>query len=433
VTLTATVAAVRPGSGTPTGSVTFQQNGTTLATVNLSNGSATFTTSALPQGSSNLTALYNGDANFQGSNSNTIDQTVNPATNWVLTASPAMPDPQQGLAIPFGTATVSPYDGSLRRLLDIDANQHAACHCGLMYLSNTVNVQPILVATLASDFCAAVPSSLQAQLTWNGVPQGWITLGTSSHNPGDVYYLPLQVTSPITASGIYQWSIEVKATVGNNVYDRTVSGILPVVVNASSPFGAGWSLGGIPSLLLGSAGIAIVDNASGGSRYFSGTGPSCTSPANDQGTLVQNGDSSYTYTAKDQVKTNFDSTGRMTSQVDPHGLSQSIAYNGAVLASITKPDGGIATFQTTTESLQMQATYGYIALGQRIEKDVTQSGVTTTTCFASDRGGAVASVRSRRRASALRLFLLPRLLTPPDPFIRITLGGWEHIVLNCIF
>jgi RHS repeat-associated protein len=41
--------------------------------------------------------------------------------------------------------------------------------------------------------------------------------------------------------------------------------------------------------------------------------------------------------------------------------------------------------QTTSEGLQMQATYVYNALGQRIEKDVTQSGVTTITRFAYDR------------------------------------------------
>ncbi len=363
VTFTATVTAASPGSGTPTGTISFQQNGTTVATVNLTDGTATYATSSLTQGSSNFNALYNGDANFIGSNSNTVIQTVNPATNWVLTANAAMPDPQQGLTIPFGSATVSPFDGSLRRALDIDANQHAACHCGcgcaddnchagntplaLTYLSNTLNVQPIVVATLASDFCAGVPTSLQAQLTWNGVPQGWIALGTTGHNPGDVYYVPLQVASPVAASGIYSWSVEVKAAVGTNVYDRTV----PVVVNAASAFGAGWSLGGIPSLLIGSAGIAIVENASGGSRYFTGTGPSYTSPANDQGTLVQNGDGSFTYTAKDQVKTNFDSTGRMTSQVDPHGLTQTIAYTGTLVTSITQPDGGVATFNYNNNRL----------------------------------------------------------------------------------
>ena len=45
----------------------------------------------------------------------------------------------------------------------------------------------------------------------------------------------------------------------------------------------------------------------------------------------------------------------------------------------------ISAIQTTSAGVQMQATYVYDALGQRIEKDVTQSGVTTTTRFAYDR------------------------------------------------
>ena len=183
------------------------------------------------------------------------------------------------------------------------------------------------MVSLASDFTAAVPSQVQAQLTWNGTPQGWVTFGTSGHNSGDVYALPLQVSSAVSSSAHYPWGVEVKATVGTFVYDRTASGVLPVLVNASSPYGAGWSLGGTQALLIGSAGVALIDNSTGGFRYFTGTGPSYTSPANDQGTLVQNMGGSFTYTAKDQTQTNFNSSGNMTSQVDPHGLTQTLSYS----------------------------------------------------------------------------------------------------------
>ncbi len=107
----------------------------------------------------------------------------------------------------------------------------------------------------------------------------------------------------MASSAVYPWSVEVKATVGTVVYDRTVSGTLPVVVNTSSPYGAGWSLAGTQSLLIGTSGVAIVDNTTGGTRYFTGTGLSYTSPANDQGTLVQNVGGSFTCAAKDQTQT----------------------------------------------------------------------------------------------------------------------------------
>jgi len=283
-----------------------------------------------------------------------------PPPSPTITAAPAAPDPQQGLTVPFGTATVSPLGGGLIRKLSIDPNQHVACDCGcgcgddscrvgntpisLTYHSGTVNARPIIQVTLDSGSCSVVPDQIQAQLTFNGVAQGWVTFGTSGHQLGDVYALPLQVASPVASSGIYPWSVEIKSTFSGTVYDRTASDDLPVVVNSSSPFGAGWSVGGILALLIGPRGVAMIDNSTGGHRYFRGTGPSYISPPNDQGTLVRNGDGTFTYTAKDQTKTNFDSTGRMTSQVDAHGLAQTLAYNGNLLSTITQPDGGVATF-----------------------------------------------------------------------------------------
>ena len=67
VTFTATVSAVAPGAGTPTGTVTFLDGGSPVGTGNLSGGIATFTTSALTVGSHTVTTSYGGDGNFNGS------------------------------------------------------------------------------------------------------------------------------------------------------------------------------------------------------------------------------------------------------------------------------------------------------------------------------------------------------------------------------
>jgi hypothetical protein len=72
VTLTATVTGVASGSGTPTGTVDFREGSTTLATVSLSNGVAAFTTSTLTLGQHTLTAVYNGDSNFNRSTSPSV-------------------------------------------------------------------------------------------------------------------------------------------------------------------------------------------------------------------------------------------------------------------------------------------------------------------------------------------------------------------------
>ena len=89
VTLTATVNS--SGSGTPTGSVTFNDGSNVLGTGTLSNGTASFTTSALSVSSHSITATYGGDTNFNGSTSPTLNQAVNQAPVTLALASTPNP------------------------------------------------------------------------------------------------------------------------------------------------------------------------------------------------------------------------------------------------------------------------------------------------------------------------------------------------------
>jgi hypothetical protein len=80
VTLTATVAAADPETGNPTGTVTFLDGTTQLATATLnSSGQASFTTSTLPAGTHTITARYSGDSVFLFSTSVALTQSVLPS------------------------------------------------------------------------------------------------------------------------------------------------------------------------------------------------------------------------------------------------------------------------------------------------------------------------------------------------------------------
>ncbi|HLJ95305.1 MAG TPA: DUF4214 domain-containing protein, partial [Gemmataceae bacterium] len=77
VTFTATVQAVPPGSGTPTGMVTFQDAGVVLGTANIGpTGTASFTATSLASGTHSILATYSGDANFNVSASSPVTVTV---------------------------------------------------------------------------------------------------------------------------------------------------------------------------------------------------------------------------------------------------------------------------------------------------------------------------------------------------------------------
>ena len=110
VTFTATVTVNSPGAGTPTGTVNFKSDGTTItgcATQTLNGSSqATCSTSFNAAGGSShaITAVYSSDANFSASTSSTLAQSVNKADTTTTVASSANPS-VTGQSITF-TATV---------------------------------------------------------------------------------------------------------------------------------------------------------------------------------------------------------------------------------------------------------------------------------------------------------------------------------------
>jgi probable HAF family extracellular repeat protein len=88
------------GSGVPTGSVTFYDNGAQIGSATLYYGAASFTTSTLPVNAScaggeasghQITATYSGDDHYGSATSNTVAQTVNQATSSISLQSSANP------------------------------------------------------------------------------------------------------------------------------------------------------------------------------------------------------------------------------------------------------------------------------------------------------------------------------------------------------
>ena len=86
VTFNATVSS--PSGGKPTGSVSFLDGTTTLATKPLRGSTAAFTTSTLPLGFNIITAFYGGDLNYGISTSAPVNQRVVEATTTAVSSSP---------------------------------------------------------------------------------------------------------------------------------------------------------------------------------------------------------------------------------------------------------------------------------------------------------------------------------------------------------
>jgi len=108
VTYTATVTANPPASGTPSGTVTFQDGGVNIAgCVNraMLGGVATCSSASAVIGPNSITAIYNGDANFLTSTSAPLTQTVNLGNTTTALASSVNPS-VSGQSVTY-TATVT--------------------------------------------------------------------------------------------------------------------------------------------------------------------------------------------------------------------------------------------------------------------------------------------------------------------------------------
>jgi len=91
VTLTATVKAVAPGAGTPTGSVQFYNGKTLLGSHALASGSAAFATTKLTTGTDSVTAVYVASADYDTSTSAVRSQVVDKASTTTTIVSSLNP------------------------------------------------------------------------------------------------------------------------------------------------------------------------------------------------------------------------------------------------------------------------------------------------------------------------------------------------------
>jgi hypothetical protein len=112
VTFTATVTVSSPGSGTPTGTMTFYDGGAAIGTGTVgSGGVGTFTISTLSVSSHAITAKYNGDVNFSSSTSSSLNQQVKKAST-AVTAGPNSAIVNQPVTLTATVSTVSPGSGT---------------------------------------------------------------------------------------------------------------------------------------------------------------------------------------------------------------------------------------------------------------------------------------------------------------------------------
>ena len=360
VTFTATV--IGSNGGTPTGSATFKQGTTTLATVPLVSGVARFIRTYSTTGNRSLTAVYSGDTNYLSSTSAALTQAVSKAPTTTTLSSSVNPSNWSD-AVTF-TATVSstagtPSNGDTVKFLDG---------------ATTLGTAPLNagIASLSTSALSAGTHKITA------------TFVTDSAYYGSSSAILSQVVKgmPTTSS--------VVSNLNPSVYGQNVTFTATVVDNSST----GTPTGTI-SFKSGAAVLAKVA-LSGGTASFS---ISTLGVSTKLITVTYNGDSKYatsTSAILSQVINKATSSTMISSSANPSTSGQSITFTISVSPQFTGvPTGTVKLTLGSTVLTTLTLTSGtasYTTTTLPVGSDVIKATFSSSGNFIGSSGSVTETV-----------------------------------------
>lgn len=367
VTVTATIAVVSPGAGSPSGTVAFDDNGTAIggcASQPVSGGQATCTTSALSAGSHPITAVYSGDSNYAGSTSDTLTQTVTKIATTTSLSSSANPS-VVGQPVTY-TAAVSPVpDGGTVAFTDGGA---AIGGCGSVTVGANTGT-----ATCRVTYTATGGHNIAAAYSGDGTYAG------SSSNTVNQTVNKASTTTSLTSSPN-------PAIAGQHVtYTATVS---PAPDGGTVTFqDGGTTISGCGSQPVDSSGKATcpVTYATSGAHAI---------------TATYSGDSSYAGSSSNTVNqtVSSDLTTSLTLSPNPAARGQSLTISGTVTntgavseqviisSTITAPNGATTSYPFGTVTIGAGRTVSRTTTS-RVPRNAP-TGAYTVTVTAQDKTGS---------------------------------------------
>lgn len=411
-TYTATVASAT--SGSVTGTVSFYDGSTLLASEPLTNASAAYSTTSLTPGTHTLHAVYSGDTNFTTSTSNTLTVTVGKAsTTAVLTGPTSLATSQNGTfsvtvssattGIPTGTVTFKDGNTTLgsstlnaagvasysSATLSSGSHTMTASYSGdANYAASNAAALTVTVGVAATTATLSGPTTLSAgasgtytvkvSTTATGTPTGSVvlsdgtgTLSTVSLNASGTAIFTLSLTGGAhtlvaTYSGDSSFSYATSNTITVNV-DRaqtvtTLAGPSSVVATQSATFTAKVSAtSGTPT-----GTVLFADGATQlGSVALSSAGTASYTMSNVSAgthtiTATYSGDTSYTGSVSSGLTLTASTQTSTTVLVGPTALTpgQTASYTVKVSGSSSGTPTGTVTFSdgsTTLRSVTLSA------------------------------------------------------------------------------
>jgi RHS repeat-associated protein len=232
------------------------------------------------------------------------------------------------------------------------SSQGAARAIDLQYNSLQADTRPIIQVALTTILGSHSGSvvSLTAHLFIDNVSQGpAATYTATSLGDGNTYLVALQGNATALATGVHGVRVEIVKTFSDGyTYPESFSDSVNVVNASASPYGAGWSIGGLQAIAGDPGSLLITAGSQGTEKYTLSASGQYVGPPGDTSTLVQNSGGTWTRTYPDGTVLQYDAAGRETSEADRNGNTTSYAYvaGGAAagaLSTITDPVGRVTT------------------------------------------------------------------------------------------
>jgi trimeric autotransporter adhesin len=207
VTLSATVQAVAPGAGVPTGTVQFFNGTTLLGMVPLASGAGSFATSTLALGANSITVKYSGDTNFNPQTSTATTVTVGQASTTAnITSTPSSPVFGQSVTITASVVVVGPGTGTPTGTVQF---MNGSTSLGSATLSNgagsvTTSILPPGASTITTIYSG--DTDFKGNTSTGSVTIGQsassTSLTVSSANPTAVQSVTFTATVTATSPGV---------------------------------------------------------------------------------------------------------------------------------------------------------------------------------------------------------------------------------------
>jgi hypothetical protein len=268
VTFTATVSAPAPGSGTPTGSVTFKHDGKLFLNQPVTldaNGKATFSTPVLTAGTHTITAVYGGDSNFSPSPVASLTQLVT-MDNTVVTlfsSSTLVNKTTNGYQAPYSTnvtftvvvagkapGTIHPPAGDAVTVTDKLGTTTTTIASGLLDANGQFSFS-------VRNFAAGTTHVLKASFSGDSNFKSGVSLGLGEST------IKAPITNTVNASAnpaTVGTTLTITASIANAVSGATAAGFIPtgVVFFRDTFNGRTTTIGNASGIALNGSGQASV-------------------------------------------------------------------------------------------------------------------------------------------------------------------------------